>query len=89
MPRLIGPSSRGGAAPRRRPARPALGHDHLLPVGEPGGQVDRFQLGPGAGAARPLHRVLDPAPGRQPVDAGARDRPGHVDDDVARLAAEA
>ena len=44
VPRLIGPSSIGAGRDRGGPAGPALGHHHLLPVGQPGGEVDRFQL---------------------------------------------
>ena len=87
VPRLIGPSSprrRGGGAP----AGPALRHDHLLPVGEPRREVDRFQLRPGRGAAGAVDGVVDPAARRQPVDAGAPHRAGHVDDHVAALTAD-
>ena len=72
LPRLIGPSSRAGAATAAAPARPALGHDDLLAVGEPRGEVDRFQHR-AAGAAPPARSTasVTRAPGRQPVDARA------------------
>ena len=82
VPRLIGPSSAlpRRRRPRRRPA-PLRDH-HLLAVGEAGGEVDRLQQRPGAGASGPLDGIGDPAPrpaaGRRP----AAHRPGHVDDDV-------
>ena len=64
VPRLIGPSSLlAAAAPAAAGA--ALRDDDLLTVGEPGGAVDRFQLGAGRGAAGPPDRVLDAAAGRQ------------------------
>ena len=89
MPRPIGPLGAASAAARLLPPRPALGNDDLLAVGEPGGAVDRFQHRPRGGAPGALHRVDDPGPGRHPVDAGARDRAGDVDDDVAAAALDA
>ena len=79
----------GRAAATRRARRRALGHEDLLAVGEPCRQVDRFQRRVAAGAAGPGDRVGDAGAGRQPVDAGAPHRAGHVDDDVGAAALEA
>ena len=88
VPRLIGPSSVDEApAADRRAARALLWNDDLLPVCQPRRQVDRFQLRLAARPAGPIDRVGHPRPGRQPVDPGPSHRPGHVDDDVGRLAA--
>ena len=47
----------GAAAPPRRRRRPGrVRDDHLLAVGEPGGEVDRFQLPPRARRRRPARR---------------------------------
>ena len=86
VPRLIGPSL-ASAAPPRPPATAAppaasAGHDDLLTVGEPRGEVDPLDLGPRGGAAGALHGVVDARSGRQPVDARLPHRAGDVDDHV-------
>ena len=58
------------------------GHEDLLAVGKPRGQVDRFQRRVAAGASGAGDRIGDAGTGRQPVDPRAAHRSGHVDDDV-------
>ena len=95
VPRLIGPSSLAAPAARfrrpracRAPAGDPFRDHHLLAVGQTRRQVYRFELRLPAGAARPLDRVVDPAPRRHPVDAGIRDRAGDVDDQIAPFPAD-
>ena len=80
VPRLIGPSSAGRRG--RRAARGPGRHDHLLAVGEPGGEVDRVGARRRAGAAGTLDGVGNAGAGRQPVDTRVAHLAGHVHHDV-------
>ena len=80
VPRLIGPSAVGGGGGGAGAA--ARGHDDLLAVGEPGGEVDRVEDRRAGRAAGALDGVGHPGAGGQPVDARAAHRAGDVDDDV-------
>ena len=91
--RLTGPESRrrAGLAGRPRPrsaAHPAR-HDHLLPVGDLRGQVDRLQVGSARRPTRAPQRQVEPRPAGQPVDARVANRAGHIHLHARRRAVDA